>query len=172
MNHTLPSNFNNHFNDAEFNKFASEIQAKAYESALFTANEARTMLYNALAERIDNYYEEYEPKIYSRTYAFRDKSHKGFVNKRANKWVSGGVVVSADKIPTDNYGADVDFGDGSMFYVDDAWEVTEANMQGYHGGAYLGIDIDASMQVFLKSKAKKIEKIYINDFMKRINTIL
>lgn len=171
MNHTLPSNFNNHFNDAEFNKFASEIQAKAYESALFTATRVRTMLYNALVRRIDNYYEEYEPKQYHRTYAFRDKSHKGFVRKRANKYVSGGVVVNADSIPANNYSTDAEFADGFLT-IDDAWEVTEANMNGFHGDAYLGVNIDKSMQRYLKSHAKQIEQFYVDDFMKRINTIL
>lgn len=154
--------------------WADEIQNKAYQSAFVAATEARTILYNVLSHYIDQYYDEYDPTFYKRTYAFRDKSHKGFVNKRANKWVKGGVKVSAESIPSNNYTDSFYYDDdlnGIAVADADPWEVTESNMQGYHGHAFIGESIDLNMQHFLQTDklfSKKIERTFIKDFLNRI----
>ena len=171
MNHTLNKFFGYTMNFQCIDIWGADLEKKAYESALFTAHKARVMLYNALRSCIQNYYKEYTPKVYNRTYEFMNNSYKGYERHRSNQVAIGGVRISADNIPDDNYGTEIQFGDGFIYTDDDAWDVIENNMQGYHGYqymAYAGVNIERTMQLYLKKNASKIENIFVNDFYRRI----
>ncbi len=157
-----------------------QISSLAYNCAKKAVDSAEIALYNKMADLVDNYYDEYTPERYSRTYAFIDKSFKSYRRRLNGKSVTGGIKVTADGIRDDNY-----------FYLDstdeengalenaDPWEVIQSNIQGKHGDdkrgvlAYTGTNIYDSMSQYLNhTVAPNARKEFIDGFTKQLINML
>lgn len=114
---------------------------------------------------MDNYYIEYTPKLYERTYNLRDYGYHPYKRYRKNE-IDVGVAFSADEMPM--YDSDSENADNiSGFSIEDL--VVNNFMQGIHGNpsVYIGRHVDETMQHFTSAYVQfELDKYFEDNFEK------
>ena len=112
---------------------------------------------------MDNYYREYTPLVYDRTFNLQDNGYHPYRRYRKNE-IDVGVAFSADEM--NPYLADEDNG---LNGYDIANIVVSNFMQGIHGSPsiYIGKHVDETMQHFTSAYVHfELDKYFENNFVK------
>lgn len=121
------------------NDLAKDIEKYMTTYAREYCKQAADDLTDFAKNTILDFYDDYNPLYYDRTFEFRDHSVKRYYKDRPERgYCVGGVRIGNFGIPKDNYNLDVH-------------DVIDWSLQGYHGVDIMGIN-----------KVKPLERL--NDF--------
>ena len=117
---------------------------------------------------MDNYYREYTPRMYTRTYHLQDNGYHPYRRYRKNE-IDVGVAFSADKMglysQENNEIEQDDITRG--FSIEDL--IVNNFMQGIHGNEniYVGANVDETMQHFTSAYVHfELDKYFEDNFIK------
>ena len=145
--------------------FVNEVKAQGRQAIRSAMRDAvRKIEADFMAQAkvcMDNYYSEYDPLVYTRTYALQNNGYHPYRRYRKNE-IDVGVAFSADEMGH-VYSAE----DDGNFSIENL--VVNNFMEGIHGNPsiYVGRHIDETMQHFTSAyKHFELDKYFADNFEK------